>query len=141
MLAYLLLRNNIQSGPYSLEELKVSGIRATDLFWVEGTSSAWRYPDQIEELQAFVHAAITNKESISICDDRLQIHHEENEGNKMMQSNQSASLPVSQTEMKPGELINGKEDMIGEGIPDNLKIRETISKRTLEIRKNLLAKK
>ena len=141
MPAYLLLRNNIQSGPYSLEELKVSGIRATDLLWVEGRSSAWRYPDEIEELQACVLAAKTNKEAISVSDDSLEIHHEEGEDKKMMAGNQAISLPISKAEKPKGELVKGREDRIVEAIPDNLKITETVSRRTLDIRKSLLAGK
>ncbi len=50
---YLLLRNNKQSGPYSLEQLKSMGLKAYDLVWVEGKSAAWRYPCEIAELSAF----------------------------------------------------------------------------------------
>lgn len=53
---YLLLRNNKQSGPYSLEELKTMGLKAYDLVWSEGKSAAWRYPSEIEELKAFAPA-------------------------------------------------------------------------------------
>lgn len=50
---YLLLRNNKQSGPYSIEELKSMGLKAYDLVWLEGKSAAWRYPSELEELKAF----------------------------------------------------------------------------------------
>src|ERR1700755_2544610 len=50
---YLLLRNNKQSGPYSLDDLKSMGLKAYDLVWSEGKSAAWRYPSEIEELKAF----------------------------------------------------------------------------------------
>jgi len=50
---YLLLRNNKQSGPYSLEDLKSMGLKAYDLVWLEGKSAAWRYPCELEELKAF----------------------------------------------------------------------------------------
>jgi len=53
---YLLLRNNKQSGPYSLEELKSMGLKAYDLVWLEGKSAAWRYPCEIEELKSFAPA-------------------------------------------------------------------------------------
>src|SRR5579859_6709713 len=33
---YLLLRDNKQTGPYSLDELKAKGLKAYDLVWVEG---------------------------------------------------------------------------------------------------------
>ena len=50
---YLLLRNNKQSGPYSIEELKSMGLKAYDLVWLEGKSAAWRYPSELEELKPF----------------------------------------------------------------------------------------
>src|SRR5580692_197193 len=53
---YLLLRDNKQSGPYSLDELKTKGLKAYDLVWVEGRSAAWRYPSEIDELSAFAPA-------------------------------------------------------------------------------------
>jgi hypothetical protein len=53
---YSLLRNNKQSGPYSLDQLKTMGLKAYDLVWVDGRSAAWRYPCEIEELSAFAPA-------------------------------------------------------------------------------------
>src|ERR1700722_16110610 len=53
---YLLLRDNKQSGPYSLEDLKTKGLKAYDLVWVEGRSAAWRYPSEIAELSVFAPA-------------------------------------------------------------------------------------
>jgi hypothetical protein len=55
-MTYLLLRDNKQSGPYTLDELKVKGLKAYDLVWVEGRSAAWRYPSEIDELSAFAPA-------------------------------------------------------------------------------------
>lgn len=53
MKEYLLLRNNTESGPYSLEELKVMGLKAYDLVWIEKKSFSWKYPSEISELAAF----------------------------------------------------------------------------------------
>ncbi len=38
---YLLLRQNTESGPFTLPELKQLQLQPTDLVWVEGTSTAW----------------------------------------------------------------------------------------------------
>src|SRR5438270_14079567 len=51
---YLLLRNNKQNGPYSLEELVQLGLKPYDLVWVEGRSAGWRYPGEIEALKSYV---------------------------------------------------------------------------------------
>jgi hypothetical protein len=53
MSTYLLLRDNKQSGPHSLEEMKAKGFKKYDLVWVEGKSAAWRYPGEVEEFKAF----------------------------------------------------------------------------------------
>jgi hypothetical protein len=50
---YLLLRDNKQSGPYTVPEIIAIGIKAYDLVWLEGKSAAWRYPSEIEELKAY----------------------------------------------------------------------------------------
>jgi hypothetical protein len=54
MKTYLLLRNNRQSGPYTLDELLVEGLRPQDLVWVEGQSASWRYPAELDELKTLV---------------------------------------------------------------------------------------
>ncbi|MDQ3843960.1 MAG: DUF4339 domain-containing protein [Bacteroidota bacterium] len=54
---YLLLRNNKQSGPYTLEELVQQGLNFLDLIWVEGKSTGWMYPVEIEELKPYLSDA------------------------------------------------------------------------------------
>jgi hypothetical protein len=56
MNSYLLLRDNKQSGPYTVAELVEMGIKAYDLVWLEGKSAAWRYPSEVEELKAYAPA-------------------------------------------------------------------------------------
>lgn len=53
MPTYLLLRDNRQHGPFSLEELISKGLKPYDLVWAEGKSAAWRYPGEIPELSAY----------------------------------------------------------------------------------------
>src|SRR5690349_6767425 len=52
---YLLLRNNKQQGPYSLEELLDQNLKNFDLVWVEGKSAGWRYPSEIDQLKSFLN--------------------------------------------------------------------------------------
>ncbi len=54
---YLLLRNNQQSGPYSLDEILQLNLKPFDLVWMEGRSAAWRYPCEIESLKPYVPEA------------------------------------------------------------------------------------
>src|SRR5258705_5460561 len=51
MANYLLLRNNKESGPYSLDDLIELGLKPYDLIWIKGKSAAWRYPSEVEELK------------------------------------------------------------------------------------------
>lgn len=53
MANYLLLRDNREKGPYSLNELLELGLKPYDLVWIEGKSAAWRYPSEVEELKAY----------------------------------------------------------------------------------------
>ncbi len=53
---YLLLRNNQQTGPHSLNELMELGLQPFDLIWVEGKSYGWSYPSEIDTLKPFVPA-------------------------------------------------------------------------------------
>ena len=53
MSSYLLLRNNKESGPFSIEEIKDMSLKSYDLLWVVGKSAAWRYPGEIIELKSF----------------------------------------------------------------------------------------
>lgn len=48
---YLLLRNNQQSGPFTIDELLQQHLTSSDLVWVEDQSSAWAFPYEIEELR------------------------------------------------------------------------------------------
>ncbi|MGZ3897969.1 MAG: hypothetical protein ACXVML_14610 [Flavisolibacter sp.] len=56
---YLLLRNNQQTGPHSLEELLQLGLKPFDLVWVEGKSYGWAYPSEIENLKPFLPTSLT----------------------------------------------------------------------------------
>ena len=56
MANYLLLRNNKESGPYSLDDLMELGLKPYDLIWVQGKSAAWRYPSEVEELKPIAPA-------------------------------------------------------------------------------------
>ncbi|HEY2349231.1 MAG TPA: hypothetical protein VGH64_09455, partial [Puia sp.] len=53
MSSYLLLRNNKESGPFTLDEVKGMSLKMYDLIWIVGKSAAWRYPGEIPELKSF----------------------------------------------------------------------------------------
>jgi len=45
---YLLLRNNQQTGPFTIGELLQQQLRPSDMIWVEGKSAAWTYLAELE---------------------------------------------------------------------------------------------
>jgi hypothetical protein len=51
---YSLLRNNKQSGPYTLDELLQLSLKPFDLVWVQGKSGGWSYPSEIDALKSYV---------------------------------------------------------------------------------------
>jgi hypothetical protein len=59
MKRYLLLRENQETGPYTLEDLRGLALKSNDLVWVDGESLSWNYPDQIEELKDFIQSRNT----------------------------------------------------------------------------------
>jgi hypothetical protein len=54
MTTYILLRNNKESGPFSLENLRSLGLKPNDLVWAEGQSVCWLFPGEIKELKDLV---------------------------------------------------------------------------------------
>src|ERR1700754_1248674 len=50
---YLLLRDNKQTGPYTLDDLIEKGLKKYDLVWLDGRSAAWRYPSEFDELKPY----------------------------------------------------------------------------------------
>jgi len=55
---YILLRNNSESTPLSLEDLKRIGLLPTDLLWVECQSVCWQQPQEIPELRQLLNQAV-----------------------------------------------------------------------------------
>ena len=53
MATYLLLRDNKETGPFSMNDLLNVGLKPYDLVWVQGKSAAWRYPSEVEELKPY----------------------------------------------------------------------------------------
>ncbi|HEX6333080.1 MAG TPA: hypothetical protein VFZ78_02575, partial [Flavisolibacter sp.] len=54
MKKFLLLRNNRESGPFTMEELRQQGLQPLDLVWIENVSVLWKYPSEIDELKDLV---------------------------------------------------------------------------------------
>lgn len=53
---YLLLRNNVQTGPFTIDELFQQQLKPGDLIWIEGKSTAWAHPSDFD--LAFHHEEV-----------------------------------------------------------------------------------
>lgn len=51
---YFLLRENNESGPFTLEEIRSRNLLKTDLVWVEGLSTQWQHPTELDELKEHI---------------------------------------------------------------------------------------
>ncbi|MGN6163787.1 MAG: DUF4339 domain-containing protein [Flavisolibacter sp.] len=78
---YLLLRNNQQTGPYTVDELLQQQINVHDLVWVEGESFAWSHPTEIKELKNYFDRSLNEKPGGEIIgssiDDEIEQRAEE----------------------------------------------------------------
>lgn len=54
---YKLLRNNQQTGPYTLEALVQMGLKPFDLIWADGRTAGWMYPSEIDAFKPYVAEA------------------------------------------------------------------------------------
>jgi hypothetical protein len=51
---YKLLRDNRQTGPYTLEELVQTGLKPYDLIWADGKTAGWMYPSEIDVVKPYL---------------------------------------------------------------------------------------
>jgi hypothetical protein len=45
---YRLLRDNLETGPFTIDELLGQQLKSDDMLWIEGRSTAWCYLSEIE---------------------------------------------------------------------------------------------
>lgn len=61
MKRFLLLRNNVETGPFTLDELTAQHLESKDLIRIEGRSTAWNHPTELELLQLAMGASIAEE--------------------------------------------------------------------------------
>jgi hypothetical protein len=52
---YFLLRNNAQTGPYTLQQLQNQQLKPSDLIWTEGESHCWRSVKELGGPEKWIH--------------------------------------------------------------------------------------
>ncbi|TAH05198.1 MAG: DUF4339 domain-containing protein [Sphingobacteriales bacterium] len=121
---YLLLRDNKQSGPYSLDDIKIMGLKKYDLVWVEGKSAAWRYPCEVDEFKSFAPQVDEQPYDRFYKKPAQQEHY---------QFQQSSSAQNKQQEKAPAEQkkATGKEEIrripprkyVSISLPGNIRVK------------------
>jgi hypothetical protein len=114
MKKYLLLRDNRQSGPHSIEQLSSMELQTLDLIWIEDESTGWKYPDEIGELKNLIrYDANTQKE-----------HRSANHSEKVF-----VSLPSNFTQKRHRDII---QDQVSFPVNGTEPVLETNYVRPLE---------
>lgn len=62
---YLLLRNNQQTGPFTIGELLQQQLKPSDMIWIEGKTNAWTYLNELE-LAPFVKKTEVIQPTVSV---------------------------------------------------------------------------
>jgi len=107
---YSLLRNNKQSGPYSLRELVEQSLKPKDLIWHQGKSAGWSYPSEMDILKPYLQNEIPAVQS-AVSEPRQRrtssVTLAPQYGKSQMQSNKTShifvSLPASPRKIVAGE--------------------------------------
>src|SRR5450432_1299606 len=115
MPSYLLLRDQVESGPFSIDELKTADLKSTDLIWIVDKSSDWKYADEIKNLRDFVHyaSAIHDNNSDALYD-TLQIKNVYKSEDKIPEEDKTETgnniMPDQFINISAGKSFNSKEE-------------------------------
>ncbi len=74
---YLVLRNNQQTGPFTIGELLQQQLKPSDMIWVEGKSAAWTYVSELELIPFSRSAQPLQESSTSFSGDEIENKAEE----------------------------------------------------------------
>lgn len=74
---YLLLRNNQQSGPFTIGELLQQQLLPSDMIWIEGKSTAWTYLSELELTPLVLSQPAAEKEPVIKGKDEIERKAEE----------------------------------------------------------------
>jgi DNA-binding NarL/FixJ family response regulator len=115
MPSYLLLRDQVESGPFSIDELKTAGLKSTDLIWIVGQSSDWKYADEIKKLRDFVnYASAVHHNNSDALYDTLQIKNVDKSEDKIITEEKTETgnniLPEQSINVNMVESSNSREE-------------------------------
>ena len=109
MKKYLLLRDNRESGPHTIEQMGSIGLHPLDLIWIENESTSWKYPEEIEELKDLVardtSTTVVQRPDLSTEKVFVSLPPEDDLKEQEQTSYQHSTLPLDET-MLPVEEDN-----------------------------------
>lgn len=121
---YLLLRDNKQSGPYSLDDIKTMGLKKYDLVWVEGKSAAWRYPCEVEEFKSFA-PQVDEQPYDRFYKKPAQQEHYQFQQSSSAQKNQQDNPPAEQKKSNAKEEVRKipPRKYVSISLPGNIRVK------------------
>jgi len=97
---YLILRNNQQTGPFTIDELLQQQLGPSDMVWIEGKSSVWTYLSELE-LTPFVKDPVGQPSNVVLkTEDEIERKAEELR-QRVLASARRAYFPQHATEIQP----------------------------------------
>lgn len=132
MKSYLLLRDNQQSGPYTIEEIRKKGLHPSDLIWIEGHSLSWSFPAEIDDLKVYITA--TKKKRVV----RPQQNAEQVE--QPVSTRTAPALASSTASMDYSAYLNDNVyDAETKELFSDFKLQSSIKRRRFDVANNLVA--
>jgi len=96
---YLLLRNNQQTGPFTIDELLQQQLKPSDMIWVEGKSAAWTYLSELELIPFIKDPELNQRNEVLKNEDEIERKAEELR-QKVLASARRAYFPIHATEIE-----------------------------------------
>jgi len=96
---YLLLRNNQQTGPFTIDELLQQQLKPSDMIWVEGKSAAWTYLSELELIPFTKDPELNQRNEVLKNEDEIERKAEELR-QRVLASARRAYFPIHATEIE-----------------------------------------
>jgi hypothetical protein len=96
---YLILRNNQQTGPFTIDELLQQQLRPSDMVWIEGKSSVWTYLSELELIPFVKDPLASQSNPVLKTEDEIERKAEELR-QRVLASARRAYFPQQATEIE-----------------------------------------
>ncbi len=144
---YSLLRNNKQSGPFSLEELIQSSLMPFDLILIEGRGGGWAYPSEIDSLKPYLENlqnALSSKKEESLTAPDSSVTKNIAQPFTVDTNTAAKAIPSTTTHvyisLPPGKFLNTyNSQALVEQITDEESPQAKLERKAIELRNKIQA--